>query len=176
METLANYISKYIFGLREYQRINNIEKECIINSYLAYHALKDNLSHDFNELKFLPCFVVYTKNDMCCIMVHMALSLDGHIVDPSYETYSIPEKYYFSSIADLKNAFSEEAFKNSLNTEHFKIFIDFIKLQDKLTKLNSMTSRDNPNYKYNCHTFAIKYAKDNSDLLPNFVIHLDIQN
>ena len=95
--------------MREYQKENNITKQCITNSQYLYDIIKMNSS---NNVKTKAVFVFSDKNEEdACIFIsgHLVVVLDDDtMIDPSYDIFCLKNTSYFDNIKDLMNIFDDK--------------------------------------------------------------------
>ena len=106
---ITTRISNIILSMREYQKENNITKQCITNSQYLYDIIKMNSS---NNVKTKAVFVFSDKNEEdACIFIsgHLVVVLDDDtMIDPSYDIFCLKNTSYFDNIKDLMNIFDDK--------------------------------------------------------------------
>ncbi len=129
-------LGKIILSMREYQKNNNIKGECITNAQYLYDTIKFNFKNAKIEAKAI---IAAGQDDECktCNLVcgHIVIFLnDNIIIDPSYETYSLPNKRYFLTIKELMENTDEKNKKylKSNCKDYLKNHCDLIKIADKI--------------------------------------------
>ena len=76
--------------MREYQRIHGIKGKCVDNTQF--------LSDSLPMSKTVPCIVIGEYY----FTVHLVVMYGDELIDPSYDTYSYSDKYYYMSIAEFR--------------------------------------------------------------------------
>lgn len=156
-------INKFIQGMREYQRINNIERECCMNTKLVYEMLQaSNIENDF---KIQPCFAIFTREDKTIIVVHLVIDIDGSVIDPSYEVYSKEDVEYYKTINDFKRALSHphnssEQISRIFSREYITKFLQFVQYAKNIMDGCAM-SRTAMDYYYAQREYAKNYMLAN---------------
>lgn len=127
-DTLVNIIS----SMRTFQKINNIEKQCITNCQYLYDFIKLNSIEDVR----IQAFIVFSNdiNTQKSIAVAGHLSIvitcdDGEdvIFEPSYDVFVLTKKMYFDNISNFLKKFSDED-KSKFDLKHLiSQHIEFVK-------------------------------------------------
>ena len=108
-------IANIILSMREYQKENNIKKQCVTNAQYLYDIIKMN---SISNVKTKAVFVFsYNNEEDTAIFVggHLVVELDDEtIIEPSYDIFCLKNKSYFDNIKDLVNIFDN---KNELKTK-----------------------------------------------------------
>jgi len=103
METMLSHILSFML---EYQKANNIEKQCITNTQYLYDCITKNYPNENVKAKAVICVPKPEDiNNITCI-VHMVITVNGEICEPSYEVYCIENIYYFDTIETLNSVFT----------------------------------------------------------------------
>ena len=96
----------------EYQKNNNVEKQCITNCQYFLDCIKANCP-DLNP-EAVACIVCIIDDDIKAIvyMNHVMIRCGDKYIEPSYELDVIPDtnKYHYFTISDLK---SNTPFRNA---------------------------------------------------------------
>lgn len=97
MEEFTKLLLKYT---HEYQIINNIKSQCFTNT-LLFVDVCNNKKKDY--CKYEVGCVMYIDNDNNLrSIVHCWCSIDGKIIDPSYDVASIQyKKVYYNSVKEI---------------------------------------------------------------------------
>jgi hypothetical protein len=67
--------------------------------------LYDSIIHNFPNCKVkAKSFICYSKSKNIFVDIHLALILNGKIIDPSYEINIVGDMQYFDTISKLNNA------------------------------------------------------------------------
>ena len=120
-----------------YQKLQNVEKECITNTQILFDIINDNYPH--LDVKAKPCFVIEQNKDKkyVKIIVHIIIYINNKtIIDPSYETCSLKNALYIDTINDIKDLLGD-FFKN--NSKY--LITKFLKLNDYCNKMNTKKER-----------------------------------
>ncbi len=152
MEELANIpaatktlIAKQVSAMHEYQKINNIKRQCITNTKYLFDCIKLNKSLD---IKATATLVIgqrsgYPEKHIRIIGWHMVLLINGELIDPSYEVDSMINKKYFYTYKDYIeyiNSLELDNYKEEVNVRSlFNDFVDIAKLinADKYYSINT---------------------------------------
>ena len=93
----------------EYQKIHQIQNQCILNCNYLYHNIKILKGGAFN-IKPKTVIVIYGRDlDTTVFHVHMVLETEnGEIIDPSYEINSIKLKHVCKSIKEFTDKIKKD--------------------------------------------------------------------
>lgn len=122
--------------MRNFQKENCIKNQCVTNVQYLYDCIKNNESINIS-IKIKPVIVVSICENRC-IAGHLVLSIyednEEIIIDPSYDVFSIKNKYYYDNIksftencCDKSNSESKVFAQNIIST-----FMKFVKLADQM--------------------------------------------
>lgn len=132
---ITKKLGKLILAMREFQKRNNIQKECVTNVQYLYNVIKQFTS---SGVEAKPVIVINCNGDSVKYIVHMVLVIDNDVmVDPSYEIFSLQNAHYFDNIKDLLSNFPLEyvqeniEFKETL-ADTIKAFNTFIRLANQI--------------------------------------------
>uniref|UniRef100_A0A6C0B9Z4 Uncharacterized protein n=1 Tax=viral metagenome TaxID=1070528 RepID=A0A6C0B9Z4_9ZZZZ len=126
-------IEHCIASMLEYQKMNNIKGYCIPNTQYLYNIATKYFPHNSVKAQAVLCFVYDDSNELIKRIVHMVLTIDGILYDPSYELYSLKNVSYFTNIEDLKQTINIETIsKDTLDT--------FTRFQKYATMINNEIS------------------------------------
>jgi hypothetical protein len=133
---LSILISNIILSMREFQKENNIKKQCITNTKYLYDIIRRNCK---NDVKTKAVFVFSSDEEIGNNIVlggHLVVVVDGEIIEPSYDIFSLKNKLYFDNIRDLIDIFDNKTeLKTKIDIKKLMIdHIDFIKLAEKINK------------------------------------------
>jgi len=102
-------IANIILSMREYQKENNIKKQCVTNAQFLYDTIKVN---SIRNVKTKAVFVYSDNNEEDTAIIvggHLVVELDDEtIIEPSYEIFCLKNKSYFDNIKDLVNIFDNK--------------------------------------------------------------------
>ena len=99
MEVFVNMLLKY---MHEYQIKNNIKSKCL-NHTLFFVDACNNKKKNYCKYEVGCVFYIDNDNNLRAI-VHCWCSINGKIIEPSYEVSSIKyKKVYYNSIKDIFN-------------------------------------------------------------------------
>lgn len=158
---LSILIGNIILSMREYQKENNIEKQCVTNVQYLYDLIKLSSTSD---IKTKPVFVFsinYEEGTAIFVGGHLVLELDdGTIIDPSYDIFCLKNKSYFDNFSDFINSFDD---KNILKTridikKLVKDHLDFKKLSNQINNGNFIIT-EKEHYKKQGNYIEKLYAK-----------------
>lgn len=93
--------------MKEYQKINHIEKQCITNCQYLYDILK---KHTNMNIKVIAVLVVSVNNQekTTNVINHMVLRVDDDdmcIIEPSYDIDSMSNVWYKNTINEYMRSF-----------------------------------------------------------------------
>jgi hypothetical protein len=118
------FIENTILHMRQFQKDNNITKQCMTNSQYLYDTIKMNSS--YTNVYIQPFMVCYSKINglFSCMCIHLAVVIDDEILEPSNEIYELNDAVYCKNVSQLKGCLSRR--------EYIKKFIDFYKLAETM--------------------------------------------
>jgi hypothetical protein len=95
----SKLLGHIIVAMREYQKQNNIEKQCITNVQFVFDMIKKiKLIGDVKA----QAAIIVSLGETRMIAGHLTIILeDGSIVEPSYDMFSLKDAMYFSNIKDF---------------------------------------------------------------------------
>ena len=129
-------ISNIIHSMREFQKDNNVKKECITNAKYLYDNMK---MYGFN-VKTKAVFVISFNDEIgnfTFVSGHLVVVLDDEtILEPSYDIYCLKNISYFDTLKDLNEMFNKDQIINFKKQFDFKKIlndhIDFKKYSEKI--------------------------------------------
>ena len=138
-EHVVNFISEILDAMIEYQKVNNITRECISNCVYLMDTVNNYYRSKILKIKAVYAFWFDKDRDTYIICRHMVLEIVGTDIriDPSYEVFKNKPKY-FSTMKEYKD-FSQND-KRLHNKKVYEDWIEFIKIANKLN--------DDENYKH----------------------------
>jgi len=87
--------------MREFQRVNKINGQCITNTQFLYDTIKASFPNI--DVKAQAVIAVDIFDDTFRTTIHLIISADGEYYEPSYEVFNFNARYY-STIKDfIKN-------------------------------------------------------------------------
>ena len=129
-------ISNIILSMREYQKENNIKKQCVTNAQYLYDTIKMN---SISNIKTKAVYVFSDNNEGTAIFLggHLVVVFDdGTIIEPSYDIFCLKNKSYFDNITDLLDIFDDKVeLKSKIDIK--KLISDhmhFITLSEQINK------------------------------------------
>ena len=136
-------LNKQIAAMHEYQKANNISRECITNVKYILDCLPGKSKNTSKVIQdtIVHAFIVVGKNkdgspsDLVVISGHLALVIDDQIIEPSYEIEELTQKQYYKTYEEYTNFLqnrniSVEHDINDVRANHQK----FIEIADALNK------------------------------------------
>lgn len=131
-----NAIEHIIALMHEYQKQNNIEKQCITNSQYLFDSIK--ASFPTLEVK-VRAIMAYQCVDINCvfqqrIIIHMCVDIgNGKLYDPSYEIGALPDIDYiaYNIIPFLKSLIDNGSTKEQVK-ELVSQYVKFMKIAEKM--------------------------------------------
>jgi hypothetical protein len=126
-------INKLTVAMFEYQKTNNIVKQCVTNTQILYDFILAN----FPELEPKPvaviCYYSDPDNDTGIFLNHVVLQIKNvEILEPSYEVFIKPNVRYFKDINHCIKCFPDrnnhKHFIQELLTKH----LGFINITSKM--------------------------------------------
>ncbi len=106
--------------MHKFQKLNNINKKCILNTKYFY----EYLIYNFPELP-ARAVVVICLTGIKTIM-HMVVMVNDKIYDPSYEIFSLKDVKYFNNIKQYLDNITPES-RKILGKKVIEKFIEFTK-------------------------------------------------
>jgi hypothetical protein len=98
-------LNKQIAAMHEYQKANNISRECITNVKYILDCLPVKSKNIQDTI--VNAFIVVGKNketnDLVVISGHLALVIDDQIIEPSYEIEELTQKQYYKTYEEYTN-------------------------------------------------------------------------
>ena len=94
-------VSEIALSMRDFQKNNNIKKQCITNTQYLYDCIKP-----YTNVKAKAIFVVSTDTEIGISVIvegHLVVSNDNAIIEPSYDIFCLKNKIYCDNIKDLMN-------------------------------------------------------------------------
>lgn len=132
---LSILISNIILSMREFQKENNIKKQCVTNVQYLCDTIKMNTR---GNVKAKAVLVFSSDNETeTAIFVggHLVVVLDDDtIIDPSYDIFCLKNKSYFDNIKDLVDMFDNKVqLKSKIDIKKLVCdHIHFMKLADQI--------------------------------------------
>ena len=133
---LPNYMNRILSDMHQFQKDNEITKQCITNVQYYYDIMN---TKGFN-VKAKPVIAIYSKlngNEYITItVIHMVISYEnGIILDPSYEIGSIQNCQYCDTIKGLIELLS--TYPSPLTKEYIaSIITQFVKFKKIADDIN----------------------------------------
>jgi hypothetical protein len=153
-------LSNTILYMREFQKNNNIKKQCVTNAQYLYDCIRMSMSDTNVKVKSVLVF----SNDLelqrsVIVGAHLVVILDNdNIIDPSYDIYCLQNVSYFDNIKDLMDIFddkSKEMIKKNLDIKKLiNGHLRFIKFADQINNGKCLVS-------------GKKYYNDQADYIEN---------
>lgn len=120
----------------EYQKNNNIIKECITNAIFLCDQLNNN---GFQAKVKAVIMTSVTENTFEVFGGHLVIDMgDDKLIDPSYETNFKENQNYFDNINTLLLAIPELKIKKELIADIVKHFINFVKIANDINIDNKL--------------------------------------
>jgi len=133
METTLSLIMAL---MHEYQKTNNVKKECITNTQYLYDCMKANFPASNARAKAVICVKTDEKNESNTFIVHMVIMVNERIYDPSYEINSLENVVYHDNIKKLISSFDNikdiPTSAKQVLSNTFTQFIEFTKKEDEI--------------------------------------------
>ncbi len=131
---ITNFISSVILSMREYQKQNNIKKQCVTNAQYLYDIIK---THSSNNVKIKSVFVVSNnkeENTVIIVSGHLVIIDNETIIEPSYDVFCLKNKSYYDNFNDFINAFDDKnEFKSKFDVKQLMSnYIYFMKLSERM--------------------------------------------
>ena len=130
---MEKFIVKVVDLMREYQRENDIKNQCITNCQYLYDTIIYSFKSLKHRVKVKP--VIFVSLSKQLFVIHMVVEFDDFIIDPSYETFSVEDREYYSSIGDIKNIF-KHIDGGLTHRECIEIFLKFVNCAEQMNKYN----------------------------------------
>lgn len=100
-------VANVILSMRQYQKENGIEKQCITNTQYLYDFIMTNSTSD---VKVKAVLVIGEREEgvLCLVSGHLVVILDDELViDPSYDVSSLKNRRYFDNVNDFLKCISD---------------------------------------------------------------------
>jgi len=139
----AKEICKIIKLMHQYQKDNNITKQCVTNVQYLYDVFKCNINEYFT-FKAIPVMCIgYRGNDIIIVKGHLLLKLEDRIIDPSYEIDSLDNLHIYDNIKMFLDALSvNEALQDFIRKDVVTTFLTFKSLADQINSGGLVTDKD----------------------------------
>ena len=131
---IPEIMSEIILCMYEFQKLNNITKQCVTNVQFLFDVLKVN----YLNVKVVPVIVLFDGLDLnqtCLVDGHLVLVFENQDtdknIDPSYEITILENKHYFYKIKDFIKKINVNNNKYILK-KIIDTFLAFQKLADKI--------------------------------------------
>lgn len=147
-------MSNIILSMREYQKENNITRQCVANAQYLYDTIKMNYSFSFNNIKTKAVIVFSNNNEeqtQKIVAGHLVIELDdGLLIEPSYDVFSLKNKSYFDNIKDLLNTFdNKDEFKTNIKTKKLIYdHINFVKISEQINNGELLIAHDKDKWEH----------------------------
>ena len=134
----STLIGNIIVSMREYQKENNITKQCITNAQFIYDIIKFNSTNDVKTKSVIVFSNDKETNSVTLVGGHLVIILDddNDVIDPSYEVFSLKNKLYFDNIDNFMSYFNEDdkiTLKSKLNIKKvISDYLKFIKISEQI--------------------------------------------
>jgi len=112
-------VARIILHMREFQKNNNVIRQCLTNTQYLYDCVKMNTSLDVKAKAFIIYIEDFEKR-IIKIINHLALIIDNKIIESSYEVFKLKNIKYFDTIQDLNFLFMDKEFKKTIIKNHLK--------------------------------------------------------
>lgn len=127
---MSDKVANIIRLMREYQKMNNVKKQCITNAQTLYDLINHNTNYD---VKVQAVYVLSYDGDDCFVCAgHVVVNVEGVIFDTSYDIYSLKDPQYFDNIKVLLSNMNPIDPKDK--KELIKKHIVFKNFADKMNK------------------------------------------
>jgi hypothetical protein len=114
--------------MREYQKINGIQKQCVTNCQFLYDHIKIN----YNVNVKVESVRVLSANNETLVAGHLVVIInDSLIIEPSYDVFILQNSIYFATIKDLMNNLNDDS-KQIFGKKSISNFLDFKKIADRI--------------------------------------------
>jgi hypothetical protein len=108
MNTNTILIANIINKMRQYQKENNIKRQCITNTQFLYHLIKDN-SNSKVEVKAVIVYGTNEEEDALVVVEgHLVIIIDDDVmIDPSYDVFNIKNNNYCYTFKEFIKVFND---------------------------------------------------------------------
>lgn len=142
----SKLLGHIIVAMREYQKQNNIEKQCITNVQFVFDMIKK--MELIGDVKAQAAIII-SPSETRMIAGHVTLLLeDGSIVEPSYDMFRLKDAMYFSNIKEflsqVENKEDEDAKLKMKEILHMHLM--FIKIAEQMNNGEFVISNDESFY------------------------------
>jgi len=125
--------------MREFQKNNCIERQCMSNSQYLYDCIKVNYKNINVRVKAVFAFSSNSETETCVFVGgHLVVVLDNvNVIDPSYDIFSLKDISYFDNIKDLIDMFGDNKYKLNTKIDLKKIIADHIHFKKIADRINN---------------------------------------
>lgn len=112
-------LTKLLYCMRDFQRKNNIKNKCVTNAVYLYDCMRVSMDA-INDISIKAMIVVSGNHKSPTFTIcsgHLVVVVNGNIIDPSYDIFSLKNKKYYDNIADCLNSVE------GLSDTHIKLII-----------------------------------------------------
>jgi len=124
--------------MRHYQCENKTVGKCVTNTQYLIDCIRYNLPH--LSAKAIPAIA----KSGALLTIHMVVTINGRIVDPSYEICSMDNVQYYRTIGDL--ASKVDVGTGDFTKRLLSEFIVFTKLADRINNKEDIVITDKEYY------------------------------
>ena len=139
-------VANIILSMREFQKENNIRKQCLTNSQYLYDIIKMNFSSSNVKTKAVLVFSGDDEANVGTIVGgHLVVILgDETVIEPSYDIFCLKNKSYFDNIKDFMDAFVDKVeLKNRLDVKKIvSEHISFMKFAEQINNGEHVITED----------------------------------
>ena len=143
---LSILIANIILSMREFQKENNIRKQCVTNCQYLYDIIKMNSSSSNVKTKAVLVFSADDEADACTFVGgHLVVVLsDETVIEPSYDIFCLKNKSYFDNIKDFIDIFADKVeLKTRIDVKKIvSEHICFMKLAEQINNGEHLITED----------------------------------
>lgn len=111
-------IPKIIARMLEYQKINNIENQCVTNSQYLYSCIKHNLPDMLPKTIPVICVLADDNKVVYGFITHVVVVVNNKILDSSYQSSS-RNPLYFENLKEVFDLVDLDNIQKKFLTEQF---------------------------------------------------------
>lgn len=141
VDDISSKMANVVLMMREYQKINNIKRRCITNAQFLY----DNMTRisTKNDIQTRSVIVVGLSNEDTYVILggHIVVVLDGDVIEPSYDIYSINDVCYYDNVKDFMEDCSL-VIEKDLIKKTIQNFLEFQKYEKRINSGGFLVSGD----------------------------------
>lgn len=105
---VIDMVDRIVLSMLEFQRRNCIQAECMTNTQYLYNQIRTKTNHHVKVKAVVVISVDEEKDTFMFIGGHLILIVNGQVIDPSYDVFSLETKSYFDNAKDLLDSVDDK--------------------------------------------------------------------